>query len=153
MKCLSLSQPMAWAVFNGKAIENRNWPTKHRGRIVIHAAKSFNKDHYRFLRDEIGIFLEFLPLPAEFVHGALIGEVDIVDCVTSHTSRWFTGKYGFVLANAKEYAEPIPYRGMPKVFEVPDDIVKVTVHKFDRMLPLCQRDTGIGWSDTGNIPI
>lgn len=28
MKALSLTQPMAWAIFHGKDIENRTWPTK-----------------------------------------------------------------------------------------------------------------------------
>jgi len=122
MKCLSLTEPMAWAIFHGKDIENRTWPTSYRGRIIIHAAQSFNMEHYRWLRDDIGIFL--LPQPTEFVQGALIGEVDIMDCVTSHGSRWFFGTYGFVLANAVVYEKPIPYKGQRKIFNVPDELMK-----------------------------
>jgi hypothetical protein len=121
MKALSLSQPMAWAVFHGKDIENRSWRTNFRGRIIIHAALSFNMDHYRFMRDDLGVFL--MPNPKEYVHGALIGEVDIVDCVMYHTSRWFLGEWGFVLRNAKAYDKPIRYKGQLGLFEVPDSLV------------------------------
>jgi len=44
MKALSLSRPWAWAMFHGKDIENRTWPTSYRGRIIIHAALSWNKE-------------------------------------------------------------------------------------------------------------
>ena len=32
MKALSLTQPMAWAIFHGKLVENRQWNTYH-GRV------------------------------------------------------------------------------------------------------------------------
>jgi hypothetical protein len=114
MKALSLTQPMAWAIFNGKDIENRNWPAKFRGRIIIHASQGFNIEHYRWLVQH-GIDV---PAPGNFIHGYLIGEVDIVDCVTSSDSKWFFGKYGFVLANAKLYDKPIPYKGQLRLFNV-----------------------------------
>jgi len=50
--------------------------------------------------------------------GAIIGEVDITDCVTESKSPWFTGKYGFVLANPVLYDKPIPYQGKLGFFEV-----------------------------------
>lgn len=33
--------------------------------------------------------------------GGIIGEAEIVDCVTSSPSRWFQGPYGFVIRNAR----------------------------------------------------
>jgi hypothetical protein len=121
---------MAWAIFHGKGVENRSWPTSYRGRIIIHAALSWNKEHYKWLVDNqvrLGISV---PLEYEFFYGSLmfqsqclIGEVDIVDCVTKSDSPWFFGPYGFVLANAVEYKKPIPYRGRLKLFDVPDSIV------------------------------
>ena len=120
MKALSLSQPMAWAIFNGKDIENRNWSTKYRGRVIIHAAKSFNWEHYNWLTENDNRLILSSPLPgfrSEFISGALIGEVDIIGCVQNHTSRWFFGKYGFVLANAELYDKPIPCKGKLNFFE------------------------------------
>lgn len=117
MKALSLTQPMAWAIFNGKYIENRTWATKFRGRIYIHASKGFDQEHYRWMngiRNALGLLM---PEPDGFTHGAIIGEVDIIDCVKDHGSVWFTGPYGFILANAFEYEKPIPCKGMLGFFE------------------------------------
>lgn len=110
MKALSLTQPMAWAIFNGKDVENRTWSTKLRGRIYIHASMGFNREHYNWIaqnENHLGC-----QLPQQLVHGAIIGEVDIIDCVKNHGSRWFTGPYGFVLANPIEYEVPINCKGM-----------------------------------------
>lgn len=113
MKALSLTQPMAWAIFHGKDIENRSWPTKYRGRIFIHASLKFDQSHYDWIvQNENRLVTGIDLLPSEFTHGAIIGEVDIVDCVLIHGSRWFFGRYGFVLANAFEYPVPIPCKGM-----------------------------------------
>lgn len=39
-KCLTISQPWASLIADGsKWIENRSWPTKYRGTLVIHAGK------------------------------------------------------------------------------------------------------------------
>lgn len=120
MKALSLTQPMAWAVFQGKDIENRNWNTKFRGRVMIHASKKFNENHYAFLwqnKEKLG--LTDIPAPEDFIHGAVLGEVDIVSVVQAHSSPWFFGPYGFVLRDAKEYDTPIPCKGtvFPLFFE------------------------------------
>jgi predicted transcriptional regulator len=45
MKAISIRQPWAQLVVEGvKDIENRNWFTMHRGRLYIHASKTFEKD-------------------------------------------------------------------------------------------------------------
>ena len=37
---LSIRQPWAWLIVNGyKDIENRDWPTKFRGRMLVHAPR------------------------------------------------------------------------------------------------------------------
>ncbi len=118
MKALSLTQPMAWAIFHGKDVENRTWPTKFRGRVYIHASKGFDMGHYRWM-ENISFMLSYswrIPLPEYFVHGALIGEVDIIDCVESSESLWWTGPFGFMLANPVQYDKSIPCKGMLKFF-------------------------------------
>ncbi len=42
MKMITIQQPWAWAIFNGKDIENRTWLTKHRGPLAIHAGKRWS---------------------------------------------------------------------------------------------------------------
>jgi hypothetical protein len=127
MKALSLTQPMAWAIFHGKDVENRTWPTKFRGRVMIHASKGFDKHHYNLIAlGGLAVLLdEPLPEPADFVHEAIIGEVDIIDCkyrvgdeIDSLYSIWaMRGQYGFVLANPQLYEKPIPCRGFLGFFE------------------------------------
>lgn len=123
MKALSLTEPMAWAIFHGKDIENRPWSTKVRGRVYIHASKGFDWEHYRWMaKNENRLELQ-LPQPEDFVHGAIIGEVDIVGCVQHHGSRWaMEGYWHFVLSNPVLYDKPIPCRGMLGFFEPKIDL-------------------------------
>jgi len=118
MKALSLSQPMAWAIFNGKDVENRTWQTKFRGRIYIHASRGFDLSHYDWIALNENRLCCRLPQPEDLTHGAIIGEVDIIDCTRASTSRWaMVGHWNFILANPVMYAEPIPCPGMPGLFE------------------------------------
>ncbi len=118
MKALSLTQPMAWAIFHGKDVENRTWPTKFRGRVYIHASKRFDWVHYRWIiENDNRSVTGGVPVVCDFVHGAIIGEVDIIDCVRNHGSHWFTGPHAFVLANPMAYDNPIPCKGMLGFFE------------------------------------
>jgi len=43
----------------------------------------------------------------------------VVDCVTSHPSAFFVGKFGFVLENPITFEKPIPFKGALGFFEVP----------------------------------
>jgi hypothetical protein len=67
---------------------------------------------------------EDLPRGKDLPRGCLIGTVDIVDCVGHSDSKWFMGKYGFVLANPKLFKTPIPFKGQLNIFELPEIIVK-----------------------------
>jgi hypothetical protein len=127
MKALSLSRPWDHLVLHEpfKGIENRTWPTKFRGRIYVHRAKSWDEQGFRWLwerRSLLGIdgntwsWMEQMRF--DFPGGEIVGEIDIIDCVTKSGSPWFFGPYGFVLANPKAYEKPIPYRGMMGLFEV-----------------------------------
>lgn len=111
---LSIRQPWCFAILHGgKDIENRNWPTKVRGRILIHASKKHDggdsaADIFDLMSEtgfsdaKIDRLVKAHPL--EF--GGIVGEVEIVDCVARHESKWFFGPFGFVLRNAK----PLPFR-------------------------------------------
>jgi len=122
MKALSLSRPWAWAMFHGKNIENRRRRINYRGRIIIHASQTWDADGFLFLASHTALLDAKLPGPGDFPTG-LIGELNIVGMVTASDSPWFFGPYGHVTANAKEYAEPIAYRGQPGLFDVPDEIL------------------------------
>lgn len=117
MKALSIKQPWASLICSGlKNIENRSWPTKLRGRIYIHASKGWD-DSWDSDQALLQIILE-AQLEIALPHGAIIGEVEIVDCVTESSSLWFTGPYGFVLRSPVLYDRPIPAKGRLGFWEV-----------------------------------
>ena len=106
---LSIRQPWAALVVLGfKDIENRSWPSRFRGRVLIHAGKQVDRDFdWAWLRTTTGIDT---PLNHNLT-GGIVGEAEIVDCVMVSGSPWFFGEYGFVLRNAR----PLPFapcRGM-----------------------------------------
>ena len=109
MKALSVKQPWASYIVQGdKNIENRKWPTNYRGRLLIHASLTFDSSAPDYV------------VAHHFTYGAIIGCVDVVDVVRHHESPWFSGPYGWVLENARTFT-PIRWRGMPGLFEVPDE--------------------------------
>ena len=61
-----------------------------------------------------------LPQADDLPRGGIVGQAEIVDLVQSSSSPWFSGPYGFVLANARR----LPFRPMPGqlgIFEVPEN--------------------------------
>ena len=109
--CLSIRQPWAWLIVNGwKNIENRDWSTRVRGRILIHASKSMTRADWfaasLFVRTFAPGLCQKIPPPEELEQGGTVGEAVILDCVTRHDSEWFTGEYGFVLDQQK----PLPFQ-------------------------------------------
>lgn len=132
MKTLSIKQPWASLIAHGiKDIENRTWATKHRGTIYIHASGKPSGELNQLLTDDQ---YERLPnhafLSENYPKSAIIGTVDIVDCVINHGSIWaertpscsphypkglpaHMGKgredaiYNWVLANPVLFDEPI----------------------------------------------
>lgn len=135
MKALSIRQPWAWMIlYGGKDIENRDWPTRFRGRVLIHASKGMTRAEWEDAWDFVhgsGVFPEAAVTRAvnekltfnNIPRGGIIGSVEIVDCVTHSDSRWFTGIYGFMLRNP--VVLPVqPCRGALGFFDVPDHIVR-----------------------------
>jgi hypothetical protein len=100
MKALSIRQPWAWLICHGyKDIET----------VMIHAGQTMTGPDYEscliFCAGVSDAACSAIPrfetLQAEC--GGLVGEVELVDCVTQSRSPWFCGKYGFVLKNALTY--------------------------------------------------
>ncbi len=116
MKALSIQQPWAWLIVSGiKDVENRNWPTSVRGRVLVHAGKTLDTQGLAWVRGRF----PHIALPRDFELGGIVGEAVLVGCVTDHDSPWYFGPYGFVLREAK----PLPFRalrGQLGFFEVPD---------------------------------
>lgn len=135
MIALSIRQPWASLILKaGKDIENRCWPTKFRGRMLIHAAKGMTRvEHEDAIAFAVGAIkadprnagstkrttLRDLGFAFEDLQrGGIIGSVELVDCATSSDSPWFVGEFGFVLCNP----QPLPFtpwKGRLGFFDVP----------------------------------
>lgn len=124
MKALSIRQPWAWLILNaGKDIENRDWHTHVRGRVLIHAAKGMTRAEYEdacgaAIYIEPSIVLPELPLQ----RGGIVGSVEIVNCIEVSRSPWFFGRFGFVLRDPKPLPF-IPWKGQLGFFDVPDSVI------------------------------
>lgn len=133
MKALSIRSPWWYYILhNGKTIENRDWRTNVRGRILIHASKWWNQE-------EVGEDFSIADRIAGTQHrdspttvlaiglgrGHVVGSVEVIDCVSHSTSPWFFGDYGLVLRDPIVFANPIPFRGALGFFDVPDHLLPV----------------------------
>ena len=129
MKCLSVCQPFAELIVQGKkTIELRKWNTKFRGEFLVHAAKNILMEDCKRMKIS----------PSAITTGAIIGKVNLVDVkkynsdkelkidekkhysISEHTKN----KYGFILENPKKLRVPIPYSGKLNFFEFQPDEVK-----------------------------
>lgn len=136
IKAISLWQPWGslWLSRN-KLHETRHW----RGHLLVHAAKRFVKDVDSdldgILSSEFGNHWG-MELPT----GALIGMVDLVDCIPTEKIvagfRWTDGeridnacgnfddgRFGWRRGTYWRFPNPIPYCGHQRIFNVAREIV------------------------------
>ena len=117
MKALTIKNPWATLIVDGyKKYEFRSWKTNYRGKILIHAGLSLEKDTLNRFKD----------YNLDCITGAIIGEADIVDCILVDDE--FNNKlrnidpivygrsnhvetYAWQLENVKKYDAPIYIKG------------------------------------------
>jgi hypothetical protein len=140
MRILTVKQPWAWAIFNGKDVENRtrNIAGDYRGPVAIHAAaREMPFDQHFEIAQYIGERVGMIPLfTLRTGLGAIQGVVDLVD-VHADTECWrkpwkheaegwcspwaMEGHHHLVLTNPRALAETIPYRGALGLRTLDDD--------------------------------
>ena len=117
MKAYTVYQPYAYATVAGiKHYETSPRRTSIRGRVAVHAAKG----KPRFVTLAVDMALN---RPARLAYGAVVGAVEIVDCVPveeiMHTltereralGDYSPGRFAWVLRNPIMFEKPIPARG------------------------------------------
>ena len=129
MKCLSVCQPFAELIIQGKkTIELRKWNTKFRGEFLVHAAKKILREDCKRMKIS----------PSLIVSGAIIGKVNLVDVKKYDSNKELykdkkkhhslsdctKNKYGFILENPKKMRVPIEYSGKLNFFEFQPDEIK-----------------------------
>ena len=117
MKVLTIKEPWASLIINGyKKYEFRSWKTKYRGKILIHAGMSLEKD----------VAERFREYNLEYYKGAIIGEATIIDCILVdakfneelrkinplvYARSNHVETYAWKLENIKKYDKPIYIKG------------------------------------------
>jgi hypothetical protein len=141
VKALSLWQPWASLVALGaKRVETRDWPPPvwmEGQRIAIHAAKTTDHLHLCGLEP----FSRHVARVDELPLGAIVATVRLVRCsgITEQTAELLQQcnpeeflfgnydlsegqRYAWVLDEVERLEPPVPWRGMPYPFDVPDDL-------------------------------
>lgn len=98
MKAISIKQPWASLIAHGiKDVENRTWATKYRGTILIHSCAP-TKFNIQLTDDQTKLAVPVLKTAFDgaMPFGAIIGKVDIIDCVINHDSIWAEKSYGVI---------------------------------------------------------
>jgi len=128
MKAISLWQPWGSLWLSEKKVhETRHWPTKHRGWLIVHAAKRRDRDLDETCR-------EFGLDPVTIARGAIIGAVDLVGCylmkqwAPEHSDdmeagNWSDERFAWRRGRYVVLPTPIPYKGSQGFFDVPADAI------------------------------
>jgi len=127
MKVLTVKNPWASLIINGyKKYEFRSWKTNYRGKILIHAGLSIEKD----------MLSRFACYNLDYINGAIIGEAEVVDCilVDEHFNNELNTinpivyaksnhieTYAWKLKNIKKYDKPIYIKGKLGLWNYEED--------------------------------
>ena len=110
MKTLSVKNPFAYLICSGiKDIENRSRKTNFRGIVLIHASSQLHPAQFTNAQShEVISKFPILDISKGDLKSAIIGLVEIVDCVQNHPSVWAEkGLWHWVLNNASLFDKPI----------------------------------------------
>ena len=111
MKALSVRQPFASLILAGRKVrEYRNWATRHRGPIAVHAAGRLDRAALESLSGGDVAALGELPL------GVVLGTVEVVG-VEELAVPVMGYRFAWVLANPVAWAEPVPAKGKLMLWE------------------------------------
>lgn len=117
MKVLTIKEPWATLIIEGyKKYEFRSWKTNYRGKILIHAGKSIDKEGKSKFKD----------YNLDYSCGEIIGEAYITDCIkvdeeftnnlrkidsVVYGKSIFEENYAWKLENIKKYRKSIKIKG------------------------------------------
>ncbi|HEY0914527.1 MAG TPA: hypothetical protein VGE22_06635 [Solimonas sp.] len=137
MKAITICQPYAHliCVTKTKGVENRTWPTRHRGPLLIHAGKSRK---WLNTLDGVDIDLTYGIKLADMSFGAVVGAATLADCIhidhiqskaVAERFPWLqdhehaSGPWCWVLVNRVMFPQPVAWKGAQGLFDIPEDAV------------------------------
>jgi hypothetical protein len=125
---LSVRQPWASLIVLGiKKVENRTWPTKHRGRLWIHAGRREGRDVAAWLQEFVPDAWAALPPWNELPIGSILGSVVLVDCLDEFSlpkkmqlhDPFVSGPWCWLVRGPQPLARPWPCKGALRLWKVP----------------------------------
>lgn len=128
MKALTIKEPWATLIIEGyKKYEFRSWKTNFRGKILIHAGMSLERDMLKRFED----------YNLKCSKGAIIGEAELTDCIlvdeklnqelrsidpVVYGKSNHVETYAWKLENVKKYDNPIYVKGKLGLWNYGGDI-------------------------------
>jgi hypothetical protein len=92
MRVITEKQPWGYLICSGiKPIENRTWPTNVRGRVLIHTSASMQSPQDVMNSEQLAAANKVAGDICNnelYIKSAIIGSVEIIDCVQNHPSIW-----------------------------------------------------------------
>ena len=133
--CLSMHQPWASLLVMGiKTVEGRSWYAAHRGRLwIASTAKSPEKEEIKYVEQQYKtMFDHYIEFPESYPSGALLGCVDVVDCVTQDEYQKMDGdrsesgsEFVFICENPMELLVKVPVKGAHKIWKLDPKLHKL----------------------------
>lgn len=118
MKVISIKQPWAHLICAGiKTVENRSWqfPDKYFGQeILVHAGLKSAGELNQLLNrwQDLVLFhhnstIKFYD-QCDFIYGAIIGSITVVDCLQNYDSIWSEkDRYNWIIEKPRLWVRPI----------------------------------------------
>ncbi|MFE7268179.1 ASCH domain-containing protein [Streptomyces sp. NPDC057592] len=119
MRALTIRQPWAAAIIHGdKRVENRVWPSRYRGVVLLHAGKTLDRHISPLVAAAVrGLQLE---------RGAVLGIARIADCHPDdgQCTPWSrTGHFHHVLTEVTSLPLPVPWPGSQGLWVPPTTLL------------------------------
>ncbi len=140
MKAITLYEPWAslFGPMNEKEFETRSWPTDYRGWLAVHASKNAEylylctQEPFRSVLAKRGL----RPGDLKKHLGCILAVGKLVDCMPTRNVRsqltpqeaalgdFSNGRYAWKRGLMIPLPEPIPVRGMQRLWDVPPEVVQ-----------------------------
>lgn len=136
--CLSMHQPWASLLVMGfKRFEGREWSSKYRGPLWIHATsqkpdpdtiaevENECRRHYADVLDQMP------PFPDRYITSSVVGRVDMLDCLSAEQygdtvppklQERSNASYLFVCRNPMYLDLPLKMQGQPNIYKMPKEM-------------------------------
>lgn len=127
LRALTIRQPWAACIASGrKLVENRTWPTRHRGPLAIHSSATRDMAVPRLALEAYSL----APSPS-WALGSILAVAELTGCheykpgcCTSPWAEKSAGVWHWVLADVRAVPEPVACKGSLSLWRVPSAVAE-----------------------------